>query len=246
MTERMQKIADRVGKDDVVADIGTDHGYIPIWLIQNNACKNVILADINDGPLEKAQENISKYLPDRSLDLRHGSGISVLQHGEADTVIIAGMGGILIRDILADDLEKTKSIPKYILQPRNHGDELRMWIEEVPWLSIRDESLAKEAGRLCEIMTVECIGSDESEADRKIIWELQKELNLSDELLFEIPLVFFMKQEPYAWEFLQNKIDTQKAILQRILQNGLTEASRRRVRESEKRLRELERIAAYF
>lgn len=246
----MQKMADSVGKDDIVADVGTDHGYIPIWLIQNEACKDVILADINSGPLEKARENIAKYIPDRSFDLRQGSGISVLNQAEADTVIIAGMGGILIRDILSDDLEKTKSFSKFILQPRNHSDVLRKWIGEIPWLSVTDEFLAKEAGKLCEIITVEhssCAKEiGDREAEGREVQRLQKDLHISEQMVREIPLQYFTGKKPYACEFLQNKIKIEQAILRRIVQNGITDSSKRRLEESQARLEELKRISSYF
>ena len=246
----MQKMADGVGKDDIVADVGTDHGYIPIWLIQNEACRDVILADINSGPLEKARVNIAKYIPDRSFDLRQGSGISVLKQAEADTIIIAGMGGILIRDILSDDLEKTKSFSKFILQPRNHSDVLRRWIGEIPWLSVTDESLAKEAGKLCEIITVEnsrCAKEiGEREAEGREVQRLQNELDISEQMVREIPLQYFIGKKLYAHEFLQNKIKIEQAISRRIVQNGITDSSKRRLEESQARLEELKRISSYF
>ena len=96
LSERLQMMADAVAEGAAAADIGTDHGYLPIWLACNKRCRRVILSDINHGPLRKAQENIQNYLPDFPFDLRQGSGISVLDPGDADTVIIAGMGGNLI------------------------------------------------------------------------------------------------------------------------------------------------------
>ena len=247
----MQKMADMVGENDVVADLGTDHGYIPIWLMQNAACRDVILTDINSGPLEKARENISKYIPERAFDLRQGSGISVLRPGEADTVIIAGMGGILIRDILADEPEKTKSISAFILQPRNHSDVLRKWIEETPWLSVTDESLAKEAGKLCEIIAVKNISGgiedeNRTEKERRDLKELQAKLAIPDQMTWEIPLSYFTGQKPYALEFLKNKIDIEQAISRRIIQNGMTETSKRRLKECRARLEALKRISLYF
>ncbi len=155
LSERLQMMADAVAEGAAAADIGTDHGYLPIWLACNKRCRRVILSDINRGPLRKAQENIQNYLPDFPFDLRQGSGISVLDPGDADTVIIAGMGGNLILNILLDNPEKTFSISRFILQPRNHPELLRRWAAQTPEFVISRELLAEEDGRLCEIIVVE-------------------------------------------------------------------------------------------
>ena len=157
LSERLQMMADAVAEGAAAADIGTDHGYLPIWLACNKRCRRVILSDINRGPLRKAQENIQNYLPDFPFDLRQGSGISVLDPGDADTVIIAGMGGNLILNILLDNPEKTFSISRFILQPRNHPELLRRWAAQTPEFVISRELLAEEDGRLCEIIVVECV-----------------------------------------------------------------------------------------
>ena len=124
-----------------------------------------LLSDINSGPLRKAKENIGKFLPSRTFDMRQGSGISVLAPGEADTVIIAGMGGNLIRDILTDDPEKTLRIPRLILQPRNHPELLRIWVRQTPPFTVRQELLAEEDGRLCEIIIAENMELTDSDAE---------------------------------------------------------------------------------
>ena len=96
LTDRLLKIANLVTKGKKIADIGTDHGYIPVYLLNKGYIDFAILADVNKGPLENAKsEVIHNNLTDK-VDLRLGSGIEVLNENEVDEVIIAGMGGILI------------------------------------------------------------------------------------------------------------------------------------------------------
>ena len=243
-------IAESVSGAGTVADIGTDHGYIPIWLTQQKACRKVILSDINAGPLEKARENIGRHLPEVSFDIRHGAGISVLRNGEADAVIIAGMGGILIRDILAEDEEKTKSFPKFILQPRNYSRRLRAWIGKTPYLEITDESLACEGRRLCEIMTVErtdCAQTDSVRRRKEAVRKLKEELAVTDELEREIPLLYYTENRLYGLDFVKRKVRQESEIIDRIRRNSSpgNEDAEERMRRSEERLAQFRRIEAF-
>lgn len=263
LSERLQIIAELCRGDGVVADIGTDHGYIPIWLRQNEACGGVILSDINAGPLEKARTHLAKFFPGEEFDLRQGPGISVLACGEADTVIIAGMGGILIREILAEDLEKTKSFSRLILQPRNYARLLRAWLRTVPWLRIEDEILAAEGRKLCEIIVVENISMPEQEpdAERGIgcrkrrrdriereeteLAELRRRLALSEELELEVPLFYLTKGGAHVEDFLDRKIRSELQVVEQIRQNGTGEPAWERLKRSENRLHQLRKMEEY-
>ena len=100
LTDRLLKIASLVDKDKKIADIGTDHGYIPVYLLNKNIINYAILGDINKGPLENAKKEVVRNNLLDKVDLRLGSGIEVLKPNEVDQIIIAGMGGVLINDIL--------------------------------------------------------------------------------------------------------------------------------------------------
>ena len=100
LSKRLQTIADFVKSGSIAADIGTDHAHIPIYLIKNEIIKKAYACDINRGPLEKARENIEFFGVEDSIILRLSNGLEKLGNDEADTIIIAGMGGELIIDIL--------------------------------------------------------------------------------------------------------------------------------------------------
>jgi tRNA (adenine22-N1)-methyltransferase len=156
LSERLARIASYIEDREGIADVGTDHGYLPIYLLERNPNRRVIFTDVNEGPLSKTRNIIEKeqpYMDVDDFDLRIGDGLIPIKKGEVDAVAIAGMGGILIKDILAADIDKTKSFKKLILQPRTASDKLRKWLIDND-LYIYDEDLAYENGRISEIIAV--------------------------------------------------------------------------------------------
>ena len=156
MTElsiRLQKIADRINEGETMADIGTDHGFLPIYLIENDISPSVIMTDVSRPSLMKGSDNLDMLGADRDRsDFRVGDGISVLKSGETDAVVIAGMGGMLIRDIMSVDMDHTCSFRKYILQPRTRQGHLRKWLLENGFTIIH-EDLVEEGRFIPEIIT---------------------------------------------------------------------------------------------
>ena len=100
--KRLEAIASRVRRGCRLADIGTDHAYLPIYLMQRGICERVIAVDINESPLAVAAQNINKANLQDKIALRLGSGLSVLAPDEVDDIVIAGMGGVLFANLLAD------------------------------------------------------------------------------------------------------------------------------------------------
>ncbi|MBR0139433.1 MAG: SAM-dependent methyltransferase, partial [Firmicutes bacterium] len=160
LSERMTLLASLV-RGRSAADIGTDHGFVPVFLLREGLADRVILTDINRGPLEKARKNIEDLGLSKELtDLRLGPGLTVLEKGEVDTVIIAGMGGELIASILAEDLEKSRSFGFYVLQPRSRENVLRQWLDDNNFY-VTDERLVREKGRICQVICASPEGEGE-------------------------------------------------------------------------------------
>ncbi len=141
ITPRLQMIIDLVSQNSI-ADIGTDHAYIPIKLASTGVIDKAIATDKNEGPLKIAEENVIKYGLENKIQLRLGEGLKPINKGECELVIIAGMGGKLIGDIIEDDLEKSKSF-KLLLQPMNAQAELRKRLINMGFM-ITKESLSCE------------------------------------------------------------------------------------------------------
>ncbi len=152
MTPRLMAVANMVNNSNIVADIGTDHGYVPVYLVLNNMTKNALAMDINEGPLKRADENIKKFHLSDRIKTRLSDGLTGLDDNEVDTVIIAGMGGILINNIIDKDKERLSSVKKYILQPMTAIEETRKYLEKNDF-KIVDEALAKEGEKIYTLIS---------------------------------------------------------------------------------------------
>lgn len=227
LSDRLQKIADFIEPGESVADIGTDHGFLPIALWDQGKSPHVILSDINSGPLEKARFNINKHFPDKEFDIRIGSGIRTIRHAEVDDVVIAGMGGLLIAEILGDDLEKSKSYRKLILQPRNAQNKLRAWMLENGF-TISDEVLVRERKYLCEIIVAVPDAGREDKEQRRIID--------SDDIDLEISPILFVKKDPLLVEFIENKIRIESGV-HAAIEAGAVKNKAEKLQRSEERIK---------
>ena len=160
LSKRIYKIAEKVRQGESAADIGTDHGYVPMLLMRNHVSPFVIMSDISEGSLAKAKETFAISgidVPDSCF--RTGDGLSTVKPGEVDAIIIGGLGGLTIAGILADDPQKSRSFKKIIMQPRKHSGNLRYYLYTNGW-DITDEDLAPEGKFICEIITAEVSGDD--------------------------------------------------------------------------------------
>ena len=139
LDNRLATVARWVLPGKPVADIGTDHAYLPCWLVLEGYCPSAIASDIAQGPYDQARRVVSDYgLTDR-ISLRRGSGLSVLERGEAATVVLAGMGGQLICELLAAEAGKAASAERIVLQPQRKLDLVRGWLADNGWRIIADD-----------------------------------------------------------------------------------------------------------
>ena len=139
LSKRLLTVASMVENDSVVADIGTDHAYIPIYLVEQGVCKKAIAMDVNPGPLERAREHILASGLSEQIVTRLSDGLAKLSENEADTYVIAGMGGPLMVSILArrmDLLQKGKTL---VLQPQSEIGEVREFLIHNHYKIIREE-----------------------------------------------------------------------------------------------------------
>lgn len=153
ISTRLKAIASLVDKCCKIADIGTDHGYLPIYLIKNHVCERAIASDINKGPVERAKENIEKEGLEDNISCRLGPGMSTIKPHEVDCAVIAGMGGNLIKDIIEQDREIFKSLQYLILQPVQNPDVLRKYIYDSGY-EILEEELCIDEDKFYEIIKV--------------------------------------------------------------------------------------------
>ncbi|MBJ6363123.1 tRNA (adenine(22)-N(1))-methyltransferase [Paenibacillus sp. GCM10012307] len=153
LSNRLERIAYFVGQGRRVADIGSDHALLPVYLLQSGKSPSAIAGELNGGPYEAARRQVAGARLEEAIQVRQGNGLEVVQPGEADTITIAGMGGGLIRDILeAGRLQgKLEGVQELVLQP-NVGEELvRRWLFNNGWY-LQEEEILEEDGKTYEIL----------------------------------------------------------------------------------------------
>ena len=151
--DRLLTIANCVRRGCVAADIGTDHGYLAVYLVQNGIAKHVFACDINEGPLSNAQATIKKYGLGDHIETRLSNGLEKIAPNECSDIIIAGMGGELIASILSDaQWVKSKDI-NLCLQPMTKADALRKFLCENSFV-ITDETAVAVSGKIYTCMCV--------------------------------------------------------------------------------------------
>lgn len=134
-----------------LADVGTDHGYIPIFLAQQGKLKAALAMDVNKGPLLRAQENIRKYGLEDIIQTRFSDGAKKLLPGEADTVVIAGMGGALMIKILEESREVLDSVERFVLQPQSEIHLVRRYLHENGFC-VCAEDMVRDEGKYYPMM----------------------------------------------------------------------------------------------
>ena len=220
---RLKCIANQIDPCNSIADIGTDHGYIPIYLIKQGKCKTAIASDINKGPVEKVSFNVATENMESVISCRLGPGLSVLESNEVDSIIIAGMGGNLIRDIIEGDLKIFKSINYAVLQPVQNPEILRKYLLEKGF-DIIEEDLCKDDGRYYEIIKVKFgLGPIKKE---KVFYEISENL--------------IIKKHPLLKEYLNFKIENYSKSLSYISQD--TPLSKKRRNELKSKIQSLKEL----
>ena len=173
ISNRLMTAAALVTQGYTLADVGTDHGYIPIYLLQQKKIPAAIAMDINEGPLERAKEHIALYGLQAYIQTRLSDGVAALKPGEVEAVLIAGMGGGLVMHILKDGEKVCQSAKELILQPQSEIERVREFLREEGY-AILAEDMVLEDGKFYPMMKVQYQGESENEQ------KASEELKLSD------------------------------------------------------------------
>lgn len=153
ISNRLKEIANFVTRGYTLADIGTDHGYVPIYLVEHNDIPHAIAMDVKNGPLEKAKENIRKEQLDEKIETRLSDGLEKLEENETDSILIAGMGGPLVVKILTEGSKIAKSAKELILSPQSELAFVRRFLEEHQY-QIVAEKIIYDEGKYYTVMKV--------------------------------------------------------------------------------------------
>ncbi len=152
LTPRLQAMAELIPPGSIVADIGTDHAYLPVYLVLNKISRRVVAVDLNQAPLQQAKETVAAFNCLQEVDLRLGNGLHAIKEADKiDIVVIAGLGGKSIAAILRDGRHLLKGVQQLILQPMSEEGDLRLFLARNGF-ALAHETLAREGRRIYEII----------------------------------------------------------------------------------------------
>ena len=150
LTPRLRLLADWVPQDAKLADVGTDHAYLPVWLVLHGRVASAIASDLRKGPLERARETGRTYGTD-GIDYRLCNGLADIRPEEAETIVIAGLGGENIASILAAAPWTADGRHTLLLQPMTHAEELRGFLVDHGYQVVR-EALVRDRGTIYPVL----------------------------------------------------------------------------------------------
>jgi len=153
LSQRLQTVAQYITKGHRMADIGSDHAMLPVYLVQHHICSFAIAGEINEGPWQAASKQIANANLSDAIVARRGNGLEVIAPHEVDTITICGMGGALISTILEQGYAqgKLEGVKELVLQPNIGEDAVRAWLLKHNW-ALQDESILEEDGKIYEVL----------------------------------------------------------------------------------------------
>ena len=158
LSQRLKMVADLVDVNSQVVDIGTDHAYLPAYLLTNKIATKALACDLRKGPLFNAQKTVKKYRLENKLELKLSDGLKEINSEEVDTVIICGMGGNLIVNIISDVLWLKNKKNTLILQPQSHQEDVREFLVQNGFQILKEVS-CEDNGKLYSAIKSKYIGS---------------------------------------------------------------------------------------
>lgn len=227
ISRRLKAVAALVSPGLVLADVGCDHGYIPIYLIQKGQIPRAIAMDINQGPLLRAKEHIREWGLETYIETRLSDGLEALEPGEAQCLVIAGMGGPLMERILTQGAPILKEMKELILQPQSEIGNFRRFLAENGY-RIVEEDMIEEDGKYYPMM----------KAVQGNMHYIKKAEYLYGKKLLE-------KRHPVLKEFLEKEDRASRELLDKLTQVETFSAQKRK-EELLEEIRDREEALAYY
>ena len=215
LSVRLQAVADLVTPGNVVVDVGTDHGYLPIYLVEKGICPGAIAMDVRPGPLSKARANIRLHRLEDKIRTRLSDGLDALEPGEGESLVLSGMGGPLMQEILSRSPALLNGFHELILQPQSDIPGFRHFLKEAGY-EIAAEDMVFEDGKYYPMMRA--IKKD----------KITESAEISEELGEEYGEILLKEKNPVLHQWLLH----QETLLKRIqvqLQEASTEKSLQRL-----------------
>ncbi|MBQ9990164.1 MAG: SAM-dependent methyltransferase [Lachnospiraceae bacterium] len=252
LSKRLQAVADLLSEGLKVADIGCDHGFLSIYLVQVGKVSGCIAMDVNRGPLQRAEENIDRQGLSTYIETRLSDGANALNIGEAEAAVLAGMGGKLMIRIIEDSLEKFLRMQEFILQPQSEIALVRQFIRQIG-CRITGEDMVLEEGKFYPMMRVET--GDFQNPAQSALWKKERISSQQaaghgsdrdqQELFDAFGECLLRNRHPVLKQFLEKEKKLQEEILT-ALEEQSSLRSRQRRKEIEARLEKIQQGLEWF
>ncbi len=218
ISERLESIADKVPAGSRLADIGSDHALLPVYLALRGQIERAVAGEVHAGPYESAKRQIEQYGLEARIEARFGDGLEVVRPAETDVIVIAGMGGGTIVDILTAGRAKLDGVRKMILQPNIGEERVRRWIVENDWF-LANESILEEDGKIYEILEAE--SAPDARSRNRLLFDAVRlcgGLQVSADRLFQLGPYLLHRPQPVfiaKWEAETARMERTAAQLER-------------------------------
>ena len=247
LSKRLNAVASLVTNGYRLADIGTDHAYIPIFLVNTGKIPAAVAMDVNRGPLLRAEENIRTHGLQNKITTRISDGFASLKRNEADAAVIAGMGGPLTIRILKEGKDIVCSLKECILQPQSEIEKVRAFLLEEGFFFLSEE-MVEEDGKYYPMMKVRPPRGEhkaESEMNCEELDGRQCSVQGWDEAELRYGKILLEEKNPVLREYLQREIRIRAQILDTLKDRDSTDV-RRRITELEKELKIAEKGMEHY
>ena len=231
LSKRLKFVADFITPGYVLADIGTDHGFIPIYLVQEGKVPKALAMDINEGPLGRADEHIEEACLTGKIETRLSDGLEKLCENEAESILIAGMGGALTVKILSEGKHALKGVKELVLSPHTEADTVREFLRETDFV-IEREGMVIDAGKYYVVIKAKRMPDGEGKG---VLYTTDKEgipdgvsLELYNILCIKFGRMLLKEKNGVLKEFLLKEKNTYSIILGNLISNMTSTGSKRK------------------
>lgn len=218
LSKRMQSVADMIQPCDAVGDIGCDHAFVSIYLVEQCRAKRVIASDVRRGPIAIAKRNIEAMNLSDQIEIRMGDGLDTIVPGEVNAVVLAGMGGMLMIDILERGEEVVTRCDQLVLQPQSDIEKVRRYLAEKGY-HLADEQMLIDAGKYYNLLDVrvhEMVQKDEYDCSK-----------LADDWCYMYGGSLLRKKDPVLRSWLVKRRDTTAGLINSLSGKNTENAAKR-------------------
>lgn len=218
LSKRMQSVADMIQPCDAVGDIGCDHAFVSIYLVEQHRAKRVIASDVRRGPIAIAKRNIEAMNLSDQIEIRMGDGLDTIVPDEVNAVVLAGMGGMLMIDILERGEEVVTRCDQLVLQPQSDIEKVRRYLAEKGY-HLADEQMLIDAGKYYNLLDVrvhEMVQKDEYDCSK-----------LADDWCYMYGGSLLRKKDPVLRSWLVKQRDTTAGLIDSLSGKNTENAAKR-------------------